>query len=177
MKHRIILVGKSAAGKDYARKIIESAGFEYQISYTTRPPRASEKHGVDYYFITEHAFKTMAEKDEWYEYVIFNGWYYGTTNAQFFTENSVFILTPSGLSHLSAADREKSHVIYLDVDADIRKQRISERLGNADSVARRLAADEIDFTGFTDYDNCISRADYSNQEILAIVDDVLTQSC
>ena len=37
---------------------------------------------------------------------------------------------------------------------------MSERKGNADSINRRLAADEIDFKHFTDYDIKITNADF-----------------
>jgi guanylate kinase len=39
-KKRIILCGRAASGKDYLRKLLQEDGFKYQISYTTRPPRA-----------------------------------------------------------------------------------------------------------------------------------------
>jgi guanylate kinase len=153
MKSRLILVGKAAAGKDHARKICEQwLGMPYQVSYTTRPPRDEETDGKDYFFITEEAFKEKIAADEWYEYVSFNNWYYGTTKEQFYTKGSVFIMTPSGLSHLSEEDREQSLVIYFDIDEETRKYRMYERAGNADSVERRLAADRVDFKDFSNYD-------------------------
>ena len=63
MKKRIILVGKSAAGKDHGRKICEQwLGVEYQVSYTTRPPRDEETPGRDYFFISESEFKKMIKQ-------------------------------------------------------------------------------------------------------------------
>lgn len=157
MKKRIILVGKSAAGKDHARKICEQwLGVDYQVSYTTRPARDEETPGRDYFFITESEFKDMIKKDLWFEYVVFNGWYYGTTCEQFDTSNSVFIMTPAGLSHLSEQDRSDSLVIYFDIPLEYRKNRMYERGGNADSVERRIAADAVDFEFYTDYDMSIT---------------------
>ena len=49
--NKVILVGKAAAGKDHMRKVMESRGFVYGISFTTRPPREGEIHGKDYYFL------------------------------------------------------------------------------------------------------------------------------
>ena len=160
-KKRLILVGKGGAGKDYARKMCEQwFGLKYQISYTTRLPREDEQDGIDYHFIPMRTFNRMINEDTWYEYVKFNGWNYGTTREQFYTENSVFIMTPSGLSHLSEKDREDSLVIYLDIPKEIRQQRMYERKANVDSVERRLQADEIDFVDFLEYDTKISNPYY-----------------
>lgn len=152
-KKRIILVGCAASGKDYARKICEQwLDMPYQVSYTTRPPREEEQHGLDYFFVTEEQFLEKVDADEWYEFVVFNGWYYGTTREQFYTQGAVFIMTPSGLAHLSETDRAESLVVYFDIPEEIRETRMQYRRGNADSIQRRLVADRADFNSFTNYD-------------------------
>lgn len=156
-KKRLIIVGQSAAGKDHARKICQQwIGLQYQVSYTTRPPREFESDGLDYFFIPMREFNTMLKLDMWYEHVSFNGWQYGTTRKQMQKPDSCFIMTPHGLSALTPADRAESVVVYLDVDAEVRKGRMQERRGNADSVARRIAADTVDFADFADYDEKIT---------------------
>lgn len=159
MKHkRIILVGRAASGKDHMRKLLESRGFKYAVSYTTRPPRSTEEDGKDYFFLSEEEFKAMIEKDEFYEHVSFNSWYYGTTKEQFYNDD-VFIMTPHGLSCVHPSDRKDSFVIFLDMDYDIRRERLSQR-SDADTVERRLEADERDFSNFTDYDVRITNEDF-----------------
>jgi guanylate kinase len=170
MKKRIILVGKSAAGKDHARKICEQwFGLPYQVSYTTRPPRDEETDGFDYFFVSESEFKDMIKKDLWFEYVVFNGWYYGTTCDQFDTLNSVFIMTPAVLSHLSEGDRADSLVIYFDIPLEYRQNRMYERDGNADSVERRIAADEDDFKFYENYDISITNPFYRIGELYTMI--------
>ena len=171
MKTRLILVGKAAAGKDHARKICEQwLGMPYQVSYTTRPPRDGEQQGKDYFFISmDAAIHEYIEKDKFYEHVVFNGWIYGTTKEQFYTKGAVFIMTPTGLSHLSEADREESLVVYFDIDEEIRKNRMYERAGNADSVERRLAADREDFKDFSNYDIRIDNPKFYIADIADIV--------
>ena len=85
--NKVILVGKAAAGKDHMRKVMEGRGFIYVISYTTRPPREGEIDGQDYYFMSKEQFDYGIKNNFWYEYVIFNGWYYGTSNEQFQKDN------------------------------------------------------------------------------------------
>jgi guanylate kinase len=44
--------------------------FYFVVTATTRPPRAEEVHGVDYYFYTKDQFAEMIEQDELLEYAI-----------------------------------------------------------------------------------------------------------
>lgn len=148
---RIILVGKAASGKDYMRKKLESRGFRYAVSYTTRPPRPNETEGNDYIFLSEEKFQEMIDQDEWYEWVSFNGWKYGTSKKQF-SEDDLFIMTPTGASHIRADDRKNSLIIFLDMPKERRKDRLFERVMPGDSVDRRIEADELDFKDFNDYD-------------------------
>jgi guanylate kinase len=151
-KSRIILCGKAASGKDHLRKILEGRGFNYGVSYTTRPPRPGEIDGKDYYFLEENEFQNLIEQGFFYEHVTFNGWYYGTSKDQWYTTDDVFIMTPSGIGKLHAADRKNSFVIYIDIPTEIRRERLKERNDNNDSIERRLEADDRDFLAFNDYD-------------------------
>jgi guanylate kinase len=156
---RIILVGKAASGKDNLRKRFESRGFKYAVSYTTRPPREGEIHNEDYIFITDELAQKMIYEGNFYEYVEFNGWIYGTTKSQFWGDD-LFIMTPKGISHITPEDRKKCFIIYLDIDIQVRYDRLLKRDMPGDSAQRRIEADELDFTGFTDYDLRITNSDF-----------------
>jgi len=150
--NKMILVGKSAAGKDHLRKILEGRGFKYGISYTTRPSRPNEVDGQDYYFLEKDEFLNGVNEKKWYEYVKFNGWYYGTSTKQFHQTCNLFIMTPYGVSHIDPVDRKECTIIYLDIDYDIRLRRLISRNDDNDKIERRLEADENDFKHFNDYD-------------------------
>ncbi len=70
----------SGAGKttllNYLRLTIPD--LVYSISATTRQPRNGETNGVHYFFITEQEFKNKLENDEFAEWAIVHGNYYGT---------------------------------------------------------------------------------------------------
>jgi len=158
-KHkRTVLVGKAASGKDYFRKVLENKGFKYAVSYTTRPPRTGEVEGKDYFFLEKKEFEKMIENGEFYEHVTFNGWYYGTTREQFFNED-IFIMTPHGISKIQSEDRENTFIIYLDMPYEEREKRLMLR-SDADTVERRLVADEKDFENFTTFDVRITNTDF-----------------
>ena len=156
---RIILVGKAASGKDHLRKRFESRGFKYSISYTTRPPREGEVDGKDYFFITEEQATKMVESNMFYEYAYFNGWLYGKTVEQFYTDD-LFIMTPGGISNIKPKDRANSFIIYTDIEMSIRMTRLANRNMPGDSMDRRIRADEVDFMGFNDYDLKVTNPDF-----------------
>lgn len=167
-KTRIILVGPAASGKDYARKFLQKVGLEYQISFTTRPPRDNETNGVEYHFVSEDHFIKMIKGDLWYEYAVFKNFYYGTTKAQFKDKNSLFIMSPSGISKMSSKDRKESLIIYFNIPESVRKSRLISRNDCNDSLERRIESDRRDFLDFTDFDVEISNPSF-------LIDDLINQ--
>lgn len=76
----IVMSGPSGVGKSSIRKALfeKVNNFVFSVSATTRAPRNGEKHGVDYYFISEKDFKEKLENKEFLEWNYFVGNYYGT---------------------------------------------------------------------------------------------------
>lgn len=156
---RIILVGAGGSGKDTARKRFEEKGYGYAVSYTTRPPREGEVNGKDYYFINWIEAKLMIDEDQFYEYVMFNGWLYGTTKHQM-QNCDLFIMTPTGLSHVKPEDRANSLVIYFDIAEEVRRERLSARNMPGDTLDRRIEADKKDFENFNNFDIRITNPNF-----------------
>ena len=67
--------GKTTLCKQLATNL---PGLWHSISYTTRNPRPGEKHGQDYYFIGEQAFREMVARNEFVEWAHVYGHLYGT---------------------------------------------------------------------------------------------------
>ena len=158
--NKVILVWKAAAGKDHMRKILSGRGFQYGISYTTRPPREGEIDGKDYFFLTDDMFKRKINQCYWYEWIEFNGWYYGTSQRQFTTSCNLFIMTPKGISHIDPVDIKECTIIYLNVSEEIRRKRLEDREMPGDSIDRRMEADNLDFENFTDFDIEINNSNF-----------------
>jgi guanylate kinase len=77
----LVLSGPSGAGKSsLINKIIDDIGECYfSISTTTRPMREGEEDGVHYHFVSEEEFKREIEEDQFLEYAVVHGNYYGTS--------------------------------------------------------------------------------------------------
>lgn len=75
-----VLSGPSGAGKGTLREkaFPEMREISFSISCTTRTPRAGEKDGVHYRFITEEAFLALLREGRFLEHALVHGNYYGT---------------------------------------------------------------------------------------------------
>ncbi len=77
----LVLSGPSGAGKSsLIHKIIDDIGECYfSISTTTRAMREGEVEGVDYHFVDKEEFEREIEEDQFLEYAVVHGNYYGTS--------------------------------------------------------------------------------------------------
>ncbi|MCB8948295.1 MAG: guanylate kinase [Ardenticatenaceae bacterium] len=81
----IVISGPSGVGKDtIARKLIETDPdrFYFVVTATTRPPRAGEVHGVDYFFFSNDEFAELIENNELLEYAVVYNDYKGVPKQQ-----------------------------------------------------------------------------------------------
>lgn len=81
----IVISGPSGVGKDtIARGLIDRSpdSFYFVVTATTRPPRADEVHGRDYFFVSTDEFARMIEEDELLEYAIVYNDYKGVPKQQ-----------------------------------------------------------------------------------------------
>lgn len=166
LKHeKIILAGKSGSGKDHLLRGLIKKDLKYSPKFTTRPKRELETEGVEYNFITNDRFIELSSSDEIKVFQTFiindDTWYYGITKENF-DNNKLFIMTPFEISQLSEEDLKGCFLVYLDIDIDIRRRRISNRNDNNDSIERRLTADEIDFKDFKNYDLKITDPEFES---------------
>lgn len=67
--------GKSTLANELLKRI---PGIYFSVSVTTRPPRKGEKHGKEYYFISEREFKQRRDSGDLIEYAQVHGYWYGT---------------------------------------------------------------------------------------------------
>jgi guanylate kinase len=75
-----IISAPSGAGKSslIRRILTEREDCIFSVSYTTRPARGRERHGIEYFFINESEFINMIEENLFLEYAKVHDYYYGT---------------------------------------------------------------------------------------------------
>lgn len=80
----IVISGPSGAGKDTVIQRMKARGlpFHFVVTATTRPRRAGEVHGRDYFFVSKEEFARMIENNELIEYAIVYNDYKGIPKEQ-----------------------------------------------------------------------------------------------
>ena len=87
----IILSGPSGSGKStiISRILDKKLPLEFSVSATSRPPRGSEKDGVEYYFLSPEQFKEKINKGCFIEYEeVYPDRFYGTLKSE--VERKIF---------------------------------------------------------------------------------------
>jgi guanylate kinase len=76
-----VVAAPSGAGKSsLVKALLEiDAGVKPSVSHTTRPPRGQEKHGREYFFLSDQAFDHMIQAQAFVEWAHVHGHRYGTS--------------------------------------------------------------------------------------------------
>ncbi|MDY3775452.1 MAG: guanylate kinase [Eubacterium sp.] len=156
-----VIMGKSATGKDslYQKIVEDFPDLKEVVTYTTRPIRAGETYGKEYFFVTEEELHEMQEAGkiiECRQYQTVHGpWYYFTANdgqIDLSKGDYILITTLEGYCKLETFFGIRQVVpIYIEVDDFERIQRALKREKEQKTpcvaeLCRRFLADEEDFS-------------------------------
>lgn len=174
MSKIIAIMGLSGVGKTtIAKKLHIKMRLPFKRSYTTRPIRPNEIHGIDYNFINEGEWCFL---DSWnflvakQEFKVANGdiWRYAIYKGDL-KRDCIMVLTPSGVNDLRKLGYDVKS-IYLEADEEERLKRIINRNDNQsqEEIKRRSMADKKVFEDFTP-DIVIK----NNKDINLVVDEII----
>ena len=156
-KKVIILLGKSASGKDYVLNYLkEKYGFNPIVSHTTRPIRINEVEGKDYYFTKSKEFSKMLSQNKFIESrkytTCFNDkkdiWYYGIAKEEFDNKTrKICVVDTTGQTEIIKYCGEDNVIsIYIDAKDEVREKRAKLRGSFSQSEwDRRLKDDNKKF--------------------------------
>lgn len=81
----IIVSAPSGSGKSTLVNYLMQQGLDlaFSVSCTSRAPRGTEQHGVEYYFLSPDEFRQRIENDEFLEYEeVYTDKFYGTLKSE-----------------------------------------------------------------------------------------------
>ncbi len=162
MNRIIVLMGKSASGKDSVfGKILEKYGDNLKtiIPYTTRPMREGEEDGREYHFVGEEDYEKNKKagriiEDRGYNTVHGLWRYFTVSDGAFDGESDVFLIgTLDTFLSLKKYFKEKKEILPIYIECDdgdrliraVNREKIRE---NPDyrELCRRFLSDDEDFS-------------------------------
>lgn len=157
----LVVSSPSGAGKtSISRGLLErDPDIMLSISVTTRPPRPSERDGVDYHFVDDQTFERMLVRGELLEHAVVYGHRYGTPRAPVERalaegRDVLFDIDWQGAQQLrEAAADDMVGVFILPPSFEELERRLRRRAQDPEETVRyRLSQVAADVTHWAEYD-------------------------
>ena len=160
----IIFSAPSGSGKSTIINFLmqQNLGLAFSISATSRAPRGTEQHGVEYYFFSADEFRKLIAEDSFVEYEeVYAGSFYGTLKSEVDRiwakgHTIIFDIDVQGGVNLNKFFGEKALSVFIQAPSvEILRERLIGRGTDTDeAIERRVAkaASEMEFAeGKFDY--------------------------
>ncbi|MBD9358785.1 guanylate kinase [Methylomonas albis] len=164
-----IISAPSGAGKTSLVKqlIAEMDDLAVSVSHTTRAMRSGEQDGVDYFFVSVEAFKTMNERQAFLEHAQVFDNFYGT--AQQTVEDNlakgldvILEIDWQGAQQVRRMLPESLSIFILPPSIAVLSQRLQNRgQDNPEVIARRMRDAVTEMSHYPEYDYLIVNDDFS----------------
>ena len=183
----IIFSAPSGAGKSTIINYLLTQGLNlaFSISATSRPPRGTEQHGVEYFFLTPEEFRSRIENNEFVEYEeVYKDRYYGTLKAQVEKQleagqNVVFDVDVVGGCNIKKfyGDRALSVFIQPPSVEELRRRLEGRGTDAPEVIESRIAKAEFELSFAPQFDRIIvnDNLETAKAETLAIIREFLNQ--
>lgn len=161
----------------------EELRMAFSISCTSRPPRGTERNGVEYFFVTPEEFRRRIDNDEFLEYEeVYKDRYYGTLKQQVEAqlekgENVVFDVDVKGGCNIKNyyGDRALSVFIQPPSIEELRNRLTGRGTDAPEVIEDRIARASFELTFAPKFDKVVVNDDLdkAKAEALKIVKDFL----
>jgi len=182
-----VISAPSGAGKStlIKRLMAASSGLRFSVSSTTRAPRAQEKHGRDYFFVSPRVFRRMISQGAFVEWADVYGHLYGTTHKQLCLAQKAgqdILLDIDVQGHQQVRQRlpEAVSVFILPPSFQELSRRLRRRHSDApEEIERRLQTAREEIAHWVEYDYLVvnDRLKDATQALRAIVQAARFRRC
>ncbi|WP_298113459.1 guanylate kinase [uncultured Bacteroides sp.] len=183
MNKLIIFSAPSGSGKSTIINYLLTQGLHlaFSISATSRPPRGTERNGVEYFFLSPEEFRQRIANDEFLEYEeVYKDRFYGTLKSQVEKQlqagqNVVFDVDVVGGCNIKQfyGDRALSIFIQPPSIEELRKRLVGRGTDTPDVIESRVAKAAYELTFAPKFDKIIINDDLEKAKAEAL--QVITQ--
>ena len=173
----IVISGPSGAGKDTVMQRMKERGlpFHFVVTATTRPKRANEVHGRDYWFVSKEEFARMINEDELIEHAIVYGDYKGIPKQQ------VREALETGMDVIMRIDVQGAETVHkmapdalmifltTDNEAELVHRLETRKTETVDSLAIRIATARKELKRVDAFDYVIVNRDFRLDETVNVI--------
>jgi guanylate kinase len=169
--------GKTTLVREVMSRLTDRAiPCHFSVSHTTRPRRAAETDGVDYYFVDRSTFLMMAERGEFLEWASYNDHLYGTSRSQVESrleagEDVCLAIEVQGASQVKTLIPDVVKVFVYPPSYSVLKDRLVARRQDSEAAIRRRlewAMREFSAAGEFDYAIINDRLEEAVETLLGI---------
>jgi len=176
MAKLLIISAPSGSGKStivqWLMKEHPELNLYFSVSCTSRAPRGSERHGVEYFFLSPDEFRNKIANNEFLEYEeVYQDRFYGTLKAQVEQQlskrqNVVFDVDVKGGVNIKKfyGDRAMSLFIQPPSVEELRRRLVGRGTDTPEAIENRLAKAEYEMTFAPQFDHVVVNDDLEQAE-------------
>lgn len=174
----IIFSAPSGSGKSTIINYLlaQNLNLAFSISATSRPPRGTEKDGVEYFFLTPDEFRTRIANDEFLEYEeVYQDRFYGTLKAQVEKQlaagqNVIFDVDVVGGCNIKKFYGERALSVFVQPPSveELRKRLVGRGTDTPEVIESRVSKAEYELTFAPKFDTIIINDDLETAKVDAL---------
>jgi guanylate kinase len=182
----IVIVAPSGTGKSTLINKLKQdiSTLEWSVSCTTRPMRAGEIHGEDYFFLDRDEFLKLKDQNEFVEWAEVHSNFYGTRKS-FIDEglltgkHLLFDLDVQGCDSMKATYGAEAQIIFIEPPsvAELESRLLLRATDARDVISKRVNNAKKELLRKNDYDFNVINDDFDNaySELLTTVQKILKE--
>ncbi|MBI4762315.1 MAG: guanylate kinase [Chloroflexota bacterium] len=178
----IVISGPSGVGKDTVMQRMQERGmpFHFVVTATTRPRRANEIHGKDYFFVSKDEFARMIDADELIEHAIVYGDYKGIPKQQVreALESGKDVVMRLDVQGAETVRKLAPEALLIFITTESEEELVhrleTRKTETADSLAIRIATARKELKRVEAFDYVIINRDFQLDETVDVIRAIIT---
>lgn len=156
----VVVSGPAGVGKDtVVAKLLEIHDcFSLSVSATTRAPRGTEQHGINYYYFSQEEFLSKIENNEFIEYAKYGANYYGTLRSDVEErirngKTVILVIEVKGAANIKKIYPDSLSIFVMPPSEEILESRLRGRQTECEAdIQKRLAIAQNEMQERVNYD-------------------------